>query len=217
MTRRGCEGVTLIELMLVVVIVGIVLGLAVPGFVGWRENQRVKSAARGVADAFLIARSEAIRTGDHHIVVLQEVLGATEPVVVADDGNDATANCRVDAGELRHFAPAETGVFWGTTASLSNGTPAPGDPGNAPSNIVNGSSFTDASLSAGSPASWVRFQADGLPRLFTPDAGTCDSVGDAGQGGGAIYLTSGRRDYAVVLSPLGTVRVHVWSGTGWSQ
>ena len=40
-----------------------------------------------------------------------------------------------------------------------------------------------------------------------------------GQGGGAIYVTNGRRDYAVVLSPLGAVRLHAWNvGSGnWQR
>jgi hypothetical protein len=40
-----------------------------------------------------------------------------------------------------------------------------------------------------------------------------------GDGGGAVYLTNGQRDYAVVLSPLGAVRVHAWNvGAGaWTN
>ena len=207
---------TLIELMTVVVLIGVIIGLAVPSFVGWREDQRVKAVARAVADAFLIARSEAIRTGNHHIVVLQQVLGATQPIVVADDGTEATANCLVDAGETRHFVRAEPGVSWGTSSTQSGGTAAPGDPGLAVANVPNGSSFTNATLNPANAATWVRFPADGLPRLFTPNAGTCQAVSQAGQGGGAIYVSSGRRDYAVVLAPLGTVRVHRWTGSSWT-
>ena len=39
----------------------------------------------------------------------------------------------------------------------------------------------------------------------------------AGEGGGAWYVTNGRRDYAVVLTPLGAVRVHLWTGSNWSS
>ncbi len=82
----------------------------------------------------------------------------------------------------------------------------------APASVPSGSSFTDATRSPLNPASWVLFQPDGIPRLFTPGAGnTCDAVGLPGRGGGAIYLTNTRRDYAVVLSNLGTTRLHAWS------
>ena len=35
-------------------------------------------------------------------------------------------------------------------------------------------------------------------------------MGQLGSGNGAAYVTNGERDYAVVLNPLGGVRVHVW-------
>jgi len=66
----------------------------------------------------------------------------------------------------------------------------------------------------------VLFQPDGIPRLFTPDGGgNCDAVGLPGLGGGAIYLTNTRRDYAIVLSNVGTTRTHVWipSAGGWKN
>lgn len=215
MSARRRAGVTLLELVIVVVVIGLLTAVAVPNLAAWSEDQRVRGAARSVADAFLIARGEAIRTGNPHLVVLQGALGATQPVEVVNDGDPAAANCTIDAGEVVHQVAAVEGVTWGTTPTLAGGTPAPDDPGLAPGNVENGSSFTDASLSSASDASWVLFQADGLPRVFTPNAGNCAAVGLPGQGGGAIYLSNGRRDYAVVLGPLGTTRVHLWNGSSW--
>ena len=37
--------------------------------------------------------------------------------------------------------------------------------------------------------------------------------GAIGTGAGAVYLTNGARDYAIVLSPLGGVRVSAWDGS----
>ncbi len=235
MRRRG-SGFSLIEMMVVVAIVAVVGALAVPAVGRWSEDQRVKGAARGVADAFLLARAEAIRTGSNHLVVLGAAMGVasstvrtalgvespvviTDPIAIVDDGPPGTADCNVAANEVRHRMGAVQGVLWGTTGSLAGSTPAPDDPGGATGSIATlGTSFTDASNPAGN-ASWVLFQPDGLPRLFTPKSGDCDAVGLVGQGGGAIYLTNGRRDYAVVLGPLGTARVHVWDqGAGaWRQ
>jgi hypothetical protein len=147
--------------------------------------------------------------------VLQGTLGATQPIVVVNDGDPTAANCTIDAGEVVHEVGSVQGVGWGTTSSLANTTQAPNDPGLAVSNVPSGSSFTDASLVASNNASWVLFQADGVPRLFTPGAGACAAVGQAGQGGGAIYLSNGRRDFAVLLGPLGTTRVHLWNGSAW--
>ena len=216
--RQRNAGITLIEIVIVVAVVGLLVLVAAFGFGGWQEDQRVKSAARSVADAFLLARAEAIRTGNVHFVVFDD-LGATAPIEIVNDGTVATANCRIDAGETVHQVAAVPGIAWGTTATLANGTAAPGDPGLAVANIAAGSSFTDASMNPANDARWVRFEPDGLPRLFTPNAGACGAIGIAGQGGGAIYLTNTERDYAIVLTQLGAARVHRWnpSGGAWSQ
>lgn len=210
MEQRKQSGVTLIEVVVVIVILGVLAALSVPAFNGMFTDQRVKAAARSVADAFMLARAEAIRTGNTHLVVFQNAMGASDPIEIIDDGAPATANCTIDSGEVKHSVTAEDDVSWGTTASLANGTPAPDDPGGAPGSVASGSSFTDAD-STPSPASWVLFQPDGLPRLFTPSGSNCDNIGQAGQGGGAIYVSNGRRDYAIVLSHLGTVRMHLWN------
>jgi hypothetical protein len=80
-----------------------------------------------------------------------------------------------------------------------------------------GWTFSDAGGAA--TASWVLFQPDGLPRTFTTNGAACTAIGRAGEGGGGIYVTNGSRDYAVVLRPLGTVRVHKFpaGGTSWSN
>jgi len=206
---------TLLEIMIVVIVIGIFTAVAVPAFDGIRSDQRAKAAARSVADAFLLARAEAIRSGNTHLVVFQQALGAPAPITVVDDGTPDTANCTIDGGEVRHSIPAEADVFWGTTATIANGNAAPDDLGAAPAEVATGSSFTDATRNPSNPATWVLFQPDGMPRLFTPDGGgNCTAVGLAGQGGGAIYLTNTRRDYAVVLSHLGTARVHLWNPAG---
>lgn len=51
------------------------------------------------------------------------------------------------------------------------------------------------------------FRGDGIPVTF--DAGC--NVGTIGSGNGAVYVTNGDRDYAVVLTALGAVRVHAWN------
>ena len=133
-----------------------------------------------------------------------------EAIEIADDGVPGTGNCASDAGETVHQVLPIANISWGTTASLANGAAAPDDLGGSPGTVSIGWSFTDAGGTT--PAQWVLFQPDGLPRLFTP-AGCV--LSGAGEGGGAIYVTNGRRDYAVVLGPLGTTRVHPWTPSGW--
>jgi prepilin-type N-terminal cleavage/methylation domain-containing protein len=212
---------TLIELMVVVAIIGVVAIAATPSVRNWFRDQRVKQATRSVGDALQLARAEAIRTSDNVFVVFQGALGAPAPIAIVDDGAPNVANCFIDAGEVIHEVDAIAGVVWGTTPGVAGGTLAPSDSGMAPANVVNGATFTDATELPANPATWILFQADGMPRLFTPASPGpgCVQIGDAGDGGGAIYLTNGRRDYAAVLSPLGTVHLHRWdpSVPGWSQ
>lgn len=56
-----CEGVTLIELMVVVAIVAIALSIGLPNFSTWMQNQRIRTATESVLSGMQLARSEAVR------------------------------------------------------------------------------------------------------------------------------------------------------------
>ena len=66
---------------------------------------------------------------------------------------------------------------------------------------------------------WVLFRPDGIPVAFKGNLLNCDTIGETGSGGGAIYVTDGNRDFAAVMSPLGGVRLHAWDerNTQWSN
>jgi prepilin-type N-terminal cleavage/methylation domain-containing protein len=212
-------GFTMIEVAVVVALIGVLAAIASPNVTEWLRNQRVKSAAHSIADLFTVARADAIASGNAHIVFLSAAAsglpaatdpagaplgtdpgtGGAYPAIVIDDGALAAANCVIDAGERRREVLAERDVAWGF--GPSGGTLAPQDTGGG--NAATGSTFTDT---AGTSATWVMFRPDGIPVPF--DA-ACN-IGAVGRGGGAIYVTNGVREYAVVLSPLGVARVHAW-------
>lgn len=211
--RRAMRGFSLIEMMIVVAIVGVSVAVALPAFRTYFEDQRVKQAARSVADVFSLARTEAIRTGRNHIVYfnqdptgapLQDAAGNAVPVLLVQDDDGAGAlpapNGIVDAGERRIPVRAELGVNWGATFATAA---APGDSGLA-ANYVTGQTFQTPGLAA---ATWVLFRPDGVPRGYSTGPYT---EGEIGTGGGGVYLTNGRRDYAIVLAPLGGVKVDLW-------
>ncbi|WP_171966504.1 GspH/FimT family pseudopilin [Mariprofundus micogutta] len=58
--RRKEFGFTLIELMIVIVIIGILTGVAVPAFSDWRQKQAVRSASLSLLSHLKQARVQAL-------------------------------------------------------------------------------------------------------------------------------------------------------------
>jgi len=219
---KTLQGVTLLELMVVVAIIAILAAVSVPNLGSWLADSRLKDQARHMADAFMVARGEAIRTGSAHIVFFSGPNPGTDvggnllpldpnlgpgvrvPAVVVNDGPLAGVDCRFNLAanppDVRYQVFGERGVGWGF--ALAAGNRAPNDNPTA-TPFADGSSFVDQN---GLEVSWVLFRPDGIPVTF--DNGC--NMGPVGSGAGAVYLSNGRRDYAVVLSPLGGVRVHAW-------
>ncbi len=213
------RGFTLLEAVVVLAVIGALAATAGTKFIGLQENERLKSAARDVANAFSLANAEAIRTGENQVVyfragdppgatvsdqALVDVQGNAVPVLILSDGEPGSTdqNCEIDAGEGERTFAARNDVGFGMTNA---NTGAPGD--GAAGDISTGSSFQDA---GGNDITWVVFRPDGIPVAFDD---TCAMDG-VGSGNGAIYLTNGQRDYAVVLQALGTSKVWAWEQGG---
>jgi type IV fimbrial biogenesis protein FimT len=210
------DGFTLIEVMITVAIAGVlalVIGVNMRGSLG---ELRAKGAVRQVADLLMLARTEAIRTGDNHIVfVFRDA--QDNPITVPAGGpaaailvRDANGNGTVEAGEKVAGLPVDaTGSLrWGSAFAEAAGTPAPnGNP--AATFLPADPDFACCTFTTPGAleSRWVLFLPDGTPRAFSigPFA-----TGNIGSGNGAVYVTSDTRDYAVVLAPLGGVRVHIW-------
>jgi prepilin-type N-terminal cleavage/methylation domain-containing protein len=215
-TRRHGGGFTLVEAAIVLAIVGIVAAMALPGWRQFQDNQRLRDVTRAAANMMQTARSQAIATGNNHIVYLRggamtdvcgnpliDAQGNPVPMLILDDGppGGAFSNCCINAGERVITEPVFTrpgvmnNVNWGSTFA---GLPAPTDVGGG--NHLTGSTFTDQN---GAQSYWVMFRPDGIPVAFTP---AC-VVGEIGTGAGGVYVTNADRDYAVVLTPLGGSQV----------
>ena len=173
--RRQSGGFTVVELMIAVGIVGIVAAMALPSWRQFQTDQRLRDVARASANMMQTARSQAIATGNNHIVYLSgatgedictnplvDAQGNPVPMLVLDDGPPGPgANCCIDGGERVLTEPVFTrpgmmdNVNWGATFAAG---PAPTDGGGG--NYVTGSTFTDAN---GNQARWVMFRPDGIP------------------------------------------------------
>jgi prepilin-type N-terminal cleavage/methylation domain-containing protein len=205
-TNRNQRGVTLVEVMVVVGIIGVLSALAVPQLRVWREDTRVRSSARSVADAFHVARTEAMRTGNVHVVFIGGDI-AFNPLLdgngntiirVLNDGPPGTGDCVVTGTEPVRDYVLETGVSLGVTNGVA---PAPSDSG------VGAAPVTFTQPRPGNPAAeWVAFGADGVP---VGVSNTC-GLGRIDSGGSAAYVTNSRVDYAVSLTTVGAVRASAW-------
>jgi hypothetical protein len=100
-------------------------------------------------------------------------------------------------------------VRWGVAVAT---TRAPGDTGAANFSPPQTSGGTTASP-ANAAVPWFLFRPDGVPVRFQGASSACGTIGTTALGGAAFYLTNGTRDYAVVLSPMGGVRIWVWDQT----
>ena len=215
------RGITLVEIVVVLGIIGVLGLITMPMMTEYSGNMDLRSTAREVADIFLLARAESIRTGDHHVVffgntdeggnALQEPSGGWVPLLALNDGTPATSNCVIESGESSEVVLPGNGVQWGL--SFATGA-APDDQGTEPFDQLNGNSFRLGATSV----DWVLFKPDGIPVLGS-GGGDCGTLSATGTAGGAIYITNGIRDYGIVLTPLGSVRVHSWdrNSNGWSS
>lgn len=213
---------TLLEVAVVAAIIGTLLSISFSSLQTWQENERTSAAARAMGNLFRFAASEATRNESVQILFfgiggngdtagnpLLDPSGNAVPVLLLDDGavGSANQNCEIDPGEEIHVLAASTGVGWGF--ALSAGVKPADD--TTPIGSTSGSSFATPT---GAASTWVAFMPDGRPLGF--DA-AC-SMGQLGSGNGAIYITNGSRDYAIVLNPLGGIRIHVWdAGAGQWQ
>ena len=206
---RWRAGFTLPEVAIVIAIVGLASAMALPTMGTFSANQRLQDSIHAIDHVFSLARGEAIRTGNIHLVFFgSDTLGnpligpegLAVGVLVVNDGlpGSADQNCLVDANEaVTGFSlPAQGDVAPGVSNAV-----AKVDSDGGTGAMATGATFSDA---GGAPASWVMFRPEGTTRAFSSDC----SQGATGSGAGAVYLTNGGRDAAVVLTALGSSRVH---------
>ncbi|MCG8589604.1 MAG: prepilin-type N-terminal cleavage/methylation domain-containing protein [Proteobacteria bacterium] len=219
------SGVTLIEMVVVLAVVGVLVGGATFAFNSWSNAQRARGGARDVADLLLRARADAIRTGTNHIVFINED-HAGDPLAWAGSTwaaleiADLDGDGRVDVGEPIDGVPLMANLAFGRSDTGAGTNLADEDPFNETplegtlTELNSPGNFRHPTV-ANEINPWVLFAADGTPRAMEPNGGGAN-VGTVGTGDGAIYVSDGERDYVVILAPLGGIRVLSWrSGDGW--
>lgn len=154
-TRENARGVTLLELMAVVTIIGVFVALAVPAMGGILEDRHAARAADELANMFRIARSRAAATGAAHYVKVNasgasgsfELRSTITGVVGGPISNCSGSTWATgDSRELK-LVNVGTGSFAGKNLQLD---PAPAVGGTSATPVLSEYCFTPG----GTP--WVR-------------------------------------------------------------
>lgn len=114
---RSVRGTSLIEVMVVVGIIAIVIGMAIPSLRQWIANLQVRTKAEAVLNGLQLARGEALRRNTRVLFTVAAdsswTIGCESPTAT-DADNDGVADC---PAQIQRKSNAEGGT--GTTLTLT--------------------------------------------------------------------------------------------------
>lgn len=103
MQGRGCEGWTLLELLVVLTLMGVLLGMAVPALSAALDARRLGAVAHAFYFSLQFSRSEAIKRGGRVVMCKSGSGTACSRMGSWEQGwivfHDVNNNAQVDAGE----------------------------------------------------------------------------------------------------------------------
>ncbi|AMC33192.1 GspH/FimT family pseudopilin [Janthinobacterium sp. B9-8] len=111
------KGFSLVEIMIVLVIFGVLVAIAMPGFQGWVRSTKLRSFAESFQTAVQTARAEAINRNAYVELVL------TNSAVGADGNRDANAVTAVTTGTAWLIRECTACPNIGTAAPAGNTYP----------------------------------------------------------------------------------------------
>jgi hypothetical protein len=203
-----------IEWLLGISIACLLAVAAIPGVQHVPNRELADVTVRGLEGLLLLARDEAIRSGDDHIVLFE--VDAARGQLTNNQGapvmalliRDRDGDGRRSASEYVASVPVGSVgadgigglVEWGSVLATVAAN------GDAAGQISSPWSFGQAMGQPGRVRRLV-FRANGVPHSFSAESGL---RGPAGTGAGTVYLHSPTLDYAIVLSPWGDVNVQIW-------
>lgn len=115
--RRACCGVSLIELMVIVAVIGVIAALGVPSYNTWIQNTRIRAVAESIQSGLQLARAEAVRRNALVQFVLEDSAEWTVGcVMIVDDlDGDGVDDC---PAEIQKKQSGEAGSVANITIAI---------------------------------------------------------------------------------------------------
>jgi type IV fimbrial biogenesis protein FimT len=103
------SGITLIEMMVVILIVSILVVVGLPSLTGMVRNQRIKTASLDLYSSLVLARSEGIKRNASNVSIIAEAGGWQNGWKVCVD-TDSDSTCDASEVLLLQQEPIDTSI-----------------------------------------------------------------------------------------------------------